>query len=115
MAEAAPPRTHRSRFAWKREPVPHANAHSDLTVRTAGHRVLIEIADECGGLAAGVEDAMFRPFEQVGASQPGMGLGLGISRRSVEAQGGELRVRNVPGTGCIFTVDLPAAARDATS
>ena len=34
-------------------------------------------------------------------------LGLTISRRGVEACGGRIRVRDVPGKGCIFTVDLP--------
>jgi signal transduction histidine kinase len=34
-------------------------------------------------------------------------LGLSISRRSVEANHGTLSVRDVPGTGCVFTIDLP--------
>ena len=42
-----------------------------------------------------------------GPDRSGLGLGLSISRRAVEACGGTLRVRNVPGVGCVFTVDLP--------
>jgi len=72
--------------------------------------VTIEVADRCGGLPAGAEDRMFLPFEQVGADRSGMGLGLAISRRCVEASGGTLRVRNEPGSGCVFVIDL---ARDA--
>jgi hypothetical protein len=53
---------------------------------------------------------MFRPFEQLGAERTGLGLGLPISRRGVEANGGKLYVRNRPGTGCVFTIDLPRAA-----
>ncbi|MGZ5147776.1 MAG: ATP-binding protein, partial [Burkholderiales bacterium] len=41
------------------------------------------------------------------ADRTGLGLGLSISNRSVEASGGKLRVRNLPGRGCIFTIDLP--------
>ena len=70
-------------------------------------RVLIEVEDECGGLPPGKEAEMFRPFEQRGADRSGLGLGLSISRKSVEANGGELRVRDLPGTGCVFTIELP--------
>ena len=34
---------------------------------------------------------------------------LPISRRGVEANGGHLYVRDIPGTGCVFTIDLPRA------
>ena len=37
----------------------------------------------------------------------GLGLGLFISRKGVEASGGSIRVRDVPGHGCVFTVQLP--------
>jgi signal transduction histidine kinase len=39
-----------------------------------------------------------------------IGLGLSICRRSVEANGGVLSVRNTPGTGCVFTIELPRHA-----
>ena len=70
-------------------------------------RVLIDVEDRCGGLAAGAVDQMFLPFAQNGEDRSGLGLGLDISRRGVEANGGVLRVRDLPGTGCIFTIDLP--------
>jgi sensor histidine kinase regulating citrate/malate metabolism len=39
---------------------------------------------------------------------PGGGpLGLTICRHSVEANNGVLGVRDVPGSGCVFTIDLP--------
>ena len=52
-------------------------------------------------------ETLFAPFTQHGADRSGLGLGLSISRRAVEANGGTLRLRDVPGTGCIFTIDLP--------
>ena len=73
----------------------------------AADRILIEVQDECGGLPPGKADAMFRPFEQLDARRTGLGLGLAISRRGVEANGGKLDVRNLPGEGCVFVVDLP--------
>jgi hypothetical protein len=52
-------------------------------------------------------DELFRPFEQHGGDRTGLGLGLSISRKSVEAEGGEIYVRELPGVGCVFTIDLP--------
>lgn len=70
-------------------------------------RILIEVEDECGGLSEGKAEQMFRPFEQLGAERTGVGLGLPLSRRGVEANGGKLYVRSLPGVGCVFTIDLP--------
>jgi signal transduction histidine kinase len=78
-----------------------------LRVGASADRVLIEIQDECGGLPAGDVNELFRPFEQLGADRTGMGIGLAFSRWGAEANGGRLYARNLPGKGCIFTVDLP--------
>jgi signal transduction histidine kinase len=80
-----------------------------LKTSSTQDRVLIEVEDECGGLAPGKVEGLFRPFEQRNADRTGLGLGLSISRRSVEAIGGEIRVRDMPGVGCVFTIDLPKA------
>jgi signal transduction histidine kinase len=77
------------------------------TDTTASTRVLIEVEDECGGLPPGRAEQLFRPFEQHGSDRTGLGLGLTIARESVMTDGGEIRVGNVPGRGCIFTIDLP--------
>jgi len=69
-------------------------------------RVLIDVEDHCGGLPPGAMDRMFLPFTQSGANRSGLGLGLTMCRRSVEANNGILRVRDVPGSGCVFTIDL---------
>jgi signal transduction histidine kinase len=55
-------------------------------------RVLIEVEDRCGGLPAGAVETMFLPFAQSSDDRTGLGLGLDISRRSVEANGGVLSV-----------------------
>jgi signal transduction histidine kinase len=84
--------------------------HVAVKASSTKDRVLIEVEDECGGLPEGKAETLFRPFEQRSADRTGMGLGLSITRRSVEANGGELRVRDIPGIGCVFTIDLPRLA-----
>jgi signal transduction histidine kinase len=83
----------------------HIVLRTDTTTSTG--RVLIEVEDECGGLPPGLAEDLFRPFRQHGADRSGLGLGLVIARESVVTNGGEIRVRNLPGKGCIFTIDLP--------
>jgi signal transduction histidine kinase len=85
----------------------HPPGHVSLKTRATVDRVQIEIADECGGLPAGKIEHLFRMFEQRGADRTGLGLGLAISRQGVEESGGEIHVRDLPGTGCVFIVDLP--------
>jgi hypothetical protein len=75
--------------------------------KESGERVLIEVEDECGGLPTGNAEEIFKSFVQKGIDKTGMGLGLSISRRAVELNRGKLSVRDVPGQGCVFTIDLP--------
>lgn len=78
-----------------------------LSAYASADRILIDIKDHCGGLPQGAEQTIFLPFSQVGANRTGIGLGLTIAKQGVEANGGLLSVRDVPGVGCIFTIDLP--------
>jgi signal transduction histidine kinase len=78
-----------------------------LQASASADRVLIEIQDECGGLPSGDVDELFRPFEQRSADRTGLGLGLAFCRWGVEANHGRVYARDIPDTGCIFTVDLP--------
>jgi signal transduction histidine kinase len=88
----------------------HAHGSVSLKARGVADRVLIEVEDQCGGLPAGKAEAMFLPFEQHGTDRSGLGLGLSIARRAVDASGGKLGVRDIPGKGCVFTIDMPRAA-----
>ena len=83
--------------------------HGSVTLRAKAtlDRVLIDVEDECGGLPPGKPEALFAPFQQHGTDRSGLGLGLSISRRGAQLNGGQIRVRDLPGTGCVFTVDLP--------
>jgi signal transduction histidine kinase len=85
----------------------HAKTEVTLTAYAMGERILIEVQDKCGGLPAGNAERMFIPFSQRGDDKTGVGLGLSIARQSVMADGGTLSVKNLPGDGCVFTIDLP--------
>ena len=80
--------------------------HVLVKTQADADRVLISIEDECGGLA-GRPDDLFDLFEQRSKDRSGLGLGLAIARQGVSANGGEITARNIPGLGCIFTVELP--------
>jgi signal transduction histidine kinase len=78
-----------------------------LLAYAAGDRILIEVRDHCGGLPPGFTDDTFKPFSQHSTDRSGLGLGLSIAQRSIEADGGTLAVTDMPGTGCVFTMNLP--------
>ena len=90
----------------------HAHGLVTLRTRTEGGRVIIEVEDECGGLAKNeTETEMFRSFgDRRKHDRSGLGLGLPISRRAVQACGGEVHTLDLPGKGCVFTIELPLAA-----
>jgi signal transduction histidine kinase len=88
----------------------HPRGHVVLRASCTDGRVLIDVEDECGGLPAGSAENLFRPFEQRSSNRSGLGLGLSITRRSVLANGGDLRIRDRPGVGCTLTIDLPRLA-----
>jgi hypothetical protein len=78
-----------------------------LRAKVGGGRVVLEVEDSCGGLPEGRVKSLFDPFVQVGKDRSGFGLGLAIAKQAVDAHGGELRVHNLPGKGCVFVLDLP--------
>jgi signal transduction histidine kinase len=82
---------------------------SKVTLRAYANkdRVFLDVEDQCGGLRPGSAETIFAPFSQRSEDRSGLGLGLSIARASVEADGGTLSVRDLPGTGCVFTVSLP--------
>lgn len=81
-----------------------------LGAHSQGGRLLLEIEDECGGIPSSSGD-LFQAFgNRRGRDRSGLGLGLSIARQAVRAHGGDIHIRNMPGKGCIFAIDLPLAA-----
>lgn len=69
--------------------------------------ITLEVEDECGGLPAGAREKLFQAFVQGGVDRSGFGLGLAIVKDAVDAHRGDARVRDLPGKGCVFTLELP--------
>ena len=88
----------------------HPKTEIGLVTHADGQRVFIDVSDHCGGLPHGATETMFRPFGQSDADRSGLGLGLSIARRGVEADGGTLTARDLPNVGCVFTIELPQRA-----
>jgi two-component system, OmpR family, sensor kinase len=88
---------------------------TEILVRAAARdgRVVVEVVDRGDGIAPEDLARLFTPFFRADPSRSratgGVGLGLALSRRIVEAHGGTLAARSAPGAGTTMTVSLPAA------
>jgi len=85
----------------------HSRGNVSLLTHATSDRVLIEIWDACGGLPDGKAEALFLPYTQAGVDRSGLGLGLSIALTAVRVNSGDISVRNIPGKGCVFIIDLP--------
>jgi signal transduction histidine kinase len=85
----------------------NARATVYLRASCAAGRVIVEIEDACGGLPAGKTETLLKPFVQQGPDRTGLGLGLSICLKAAKEMSGELRIRDLPGKGCVFSLDLP--------
>jgi signal transduction histidine kinase len=53
---------------------------------------------------------VFQPFgDRRGSDRTGLGLGLSIARKAMRAHDGDIHIENLPGVGCIFTIEMPLA------
>ena len=74
-------------------------------------RVTVGVADEGPGVPPGDLERLFEPLFRVDRSRStkagGVGLGLMIVQRAVEAHGGQVRAENRPEGGLAVVFDLP--------
>jgi two-component system phosphate regulon sensor histidine kinase PhoR len=76
----------------------------------------IRVTDTGPGIALAEQAAIFEPYyrSEGTAQEPGVGLGLAISRALVEQMGGELLLESELGAGTTFIIRLPLAAEATT-
>ncbi len=84
-----------------------------ITVRGTKTDAFVSVADQGLGIPAADVARIFGRFERAVSPRHfgGLGLGLFIARRIVDAHGGEIRVSSKPGQGAVFTVRLPKSPR----
>lgn len=91
-----------------------AGASGELTLalaRAGNSRIALRVADQGPGLAPAMRKRLFRPFSksanEAAHSQPGVGLGLALSRRLARDLGGELSLERTGADGTVFRLELP--------
>jgi two-component system sensor histidine kinase HydH len=82
----------------------HAGANG-TRLRSAERALEICIRDTGGGIAPRIRERLFEPF--VSSKETGVGLGLSICKRLIEAHGGAIRGDNQPEGGALFAFTLP--------
>ncbi len=89
-----------------------AGTRVDVAVRREGDEVVFAVTDQGIGISAEERRGLFAPFRRTGSAReraPGVGLGLSVSRRIVEAHGGRIEVDSQPGRGSTFRIHLALA------
>jgi len=80
--------------------------------RESNTMLSIEVTDTGHGMTPQDCDALFEPFQRLGAENSaveGTGLGLVLAKRMIEAMNGSLRVESAPGLGSTFSLTVPIA------
>jgi two-component system sensor kinase FixL len=94
----------------------HDCGRKELLVTTKavdGDMIEVSVADTGPGIAEEIADRLFQPF--VTTKPSGMGVGLSISKRIIEAHGGEMWAEPNPGGGTVFRFTVRQAAETGPS
>ncbi|MFL5813508.1 MAG: ATP-binding protein [Bdellovibrionia bacterium] len=80
-----------------------------ISLSSRDQKAFLSVKDEGKGISAEDQGKIFERFERGGADDSigGLGLGLYISRKIIEAHGGAIRVESESGKGANFIIELP--------
>lgn len=79
----------------------------EVTARESDGNAIVAVADNGVGIDPESHDRIFQMFERGSTETAGSGIGLALSRRIVEAVGGNISLRSSSGDGAVFEVSLP--------
>ncbi|MCX7123722.1 MAG: ATP-binding protein [Gammaproteobacteria bacterium] len=89
----------------------YAQHQVTLTVKVQSGHCLFVIDDDGQGIPLESRQDLFEPFKRLDTSRNketgGHGLGLAISKKIIEAQGGQIQVEDSPLGGARFTLSIP--------
>lgn len=85
----------------------------EITTRQKKDIAEITVHDNGNGIPGSLIEKVFEP--RVTTKQKSMGLGLYISKKIVQSNGGDIVARNIPGGGAEFTVSMEAANHDSST
>jgi signal transduction histidine kinase len=76
-----------------------------------GKHVALEIRDNGAGYNPALQAKLFHPFQRLHSAKqfPGIGMGLALTRKIVERQGGTVHAQGAVDSGCVITILLQKA------
>lgn len=86
----------------------------EVSLRGGEREAILSVSDQGIGISPEAQQTIFEPFQRAGATAlniPGVGLGLSVARRIIEAHHGNITVESCTGKGSIFQVRLPISQR----
>jgi two-component system, OmpR family, sensor histidine kinase MtrB len=87
----------------------------EVSLRAEADEVEVRVVDHGMGIAPQDLARIFEPFRRVGLSTgtvPGVGLGLFVVRKIIDAHAGRIEVQSTPGRGSTFRILLPAGGAE---
>ncbi|HEY7594819.1 MAG TPA: DUF4118 domain-containing protein [Actinophytocola sp.] len=93
---------------------PVAPGEPAIAVRASAYsdRVELRVVDHGRGLPKGTAGTAsgteFAPFQRLGDTSSGIGLGMSVAKGFVDAMGGTIRTEDTPGGGLTVVISLPA-------
>ncbi len=94
--------------------IAHATDRVTVGVGERGHRVWLEVADDGAGIEPDELELVFERFYRTQSARDrlsgGTGLGLALTRETIELHGGSITATNADAGGAVFTASFPSTS-----
>jgi signal transduction histidine kinase len=106
------------RFSPSNTELPLSDRSGHASVDSLGQAIMVQVSDTGIGISREDQQQIFQQFTQVSSNQmdrSGLGLGLAISKRIIQAHGGKIWVDSHLDSGSRFTFLLPLSSVEAAA